>query len=278
MPIPVLQSLLDKFRLVRGASAAQSIDFDVTGNNAVNSLSAPGNAKGLYFNVTTDASNTAPTVGTCFFRISVLGVQVAEFGVNYVALSFIPTHSTPAAGSNNTASATTAYVRANTGISSYKNIFEREGTHTAGRIAGTYAVPSGDPLPITGTAVAYPWGVFYLDPADFPTVDGLTTKLRLRAQVLVNAVAPSGNYTFGLYPVTTPAGAGAGLTNKTLGTVVTGSTALISSPALNSNNQVASADFAIPAAGYYVIGLVTSGNVAASSHLEIAAQLQLRNA
>jgi hypothetical protein len=40
---------------------------------------------------------------------------------------------------------------------------------------------------------------------------------------------------------------------------------------------VVGADFAIPAAGAYVIGVVTSANVAASAHVHISASLQVRN-
>jgi hypothetical protein len=39
-----------------------------------------------------------------------------------------------------------------------------------------------------------------------------------------------------------------------------------------------SADFALPADGHYVIGVVTTATVAASSHVHMSASLQLRNA
>lgn len=38
------------------------------------------------------------------------------------------------------------------------------------------------------------------------------------------------------------------------------------------------ADFALPADGLYVIGVVTTATVAASSHVHLNAQLQMRNA
>lgn len=186
---------------------------------------------------------------------------------------------TPSAGDNSLKAATTAYVRAAAPNASYRNILDCSGSHTAGRVAGTYMMPQGDPIAVVGTGTLYPMNTIYIDPADFPTVDGLAAKLRIRAQVFVNDVAPTGNYTFGLYPVTRPAtSGGTGLVIYTVGTVIAGSTVALNTPAADSSNNVVGADFAMPAAGHYVVGVVTTATVAASSHLHISTQLQMRNA
>lgn len=162
---------------------------------------------------------------------------------------------------------------------SYRTILDSSGSHTAARVAGTYFLGQGDPAGITGTGTLYPPNMIYLDAADFPTVDGLAPKLRLRAVLAVNDVAPTGNFTFGLYPVTTPAVSGAaGVRIWTLGTVVTGSTALATAPAADAGLSLVSTDFAVPAAGLYVLGFVSTAAVAASSHLHLSANLQMRNA
>lgn len=187
---------------------------------------------------------------------------------------------TAADGTNTTAGASTAYAMKAAPNASYRNLFEREGSHTALRATGTYAVPSGDACPVSGTGTLYPWGVFYLDPADFPTVNGLTTKLRVRFSVTVNDTAPAATFIGALHPVThTGATGAAGLGLYAIGAAVAGSAATtITTPAADSQNPVAGADFAIPAAGWYCLGFVQSGGaIAASSHLFITAQLQLRN-
>lgn len=117
----------------------------------------------------------------------------------------------------------------------------------------------------------------YIDPADFPTVGSLTTKLRVRAQVLVNNTAPARTFTFGLYPITSPAGASA-IVTFTVGTVVTGSDgATVASPAANSTNNLTGSDFAIPTAGYYAVGIVLSGALPANSAVLLSFQLEMRN-
>lgn len=161
---------------------------------------------------------------------------------------------------------------------SYRTLLDCTSSHIAARVAGTYWLTQGNPAGITGTGTLYSPNILYIDPADYPTMDALTTKLRIRGTVAVNDVAPTGNYTFGLYPLTRPAtSGGAGLNIYTMGTVVTGSTVLLSAPAADSFNNVVGSDFAIPAAGFYCIGFVSSATVAASSHLHMSFALQMRN-
>jgi hypothetical protein len=138
-----------------------------------------------------------------------------------------PTAPTQTGGDNSTKVATTAYARQAAPNGSYRTILDCSGSHTAARVAGLYALSQGQPLAISGTGTLYPLNTIYLAAADYPTVDGLVAKLRIRAQLYTNDVAPTGNYTFGLYPITRPAtSGGAGVGIYTLGTVVPGSTGL----------------------------------------------------
>lgn len=161
----------------------------------------------------------------------------------------------------------------------YRTVLQASGSHTAARAAGTYAFGLGDPLAVSGTGTLYPLAVLRIDSADFPTVNGLAPKLRVKWALATNDVAPGSNFTFGLYPVTRPAtSGGAGLATFTLGTVVTGSTSAATAPAADAHVSGASADFALPADGFYVIGVVTSGAIATSAHVHLSAQVQARNA
>lgn len=195
------------------------------------------------------------------------------------ALTGTPTAPTPAAGDDTTKLATTAFAKAAAPNASYRVILDSSGSHIAGRVAGTYGFAQSQPLAITGTGILYPLNAIYIAAADFPSINGLAAKLRVRAQLFVNDVAPTGNFTFGLHPITRPASSGgAGLLIYTIGAAVAGSTVAINTPAADSSNVAASADFALPADGHYVLGVVTTATVAASSHLHMSIALQLRNA
>jgi hypothetical protein len=192
----------------------------------------------------------------------------------------VPAAPTAAANTNTTQLATTAYAMSAAPNSSYRTILQATGSHTAGRIGGTYGLGEGDPIAISGTGTLYPLAVIQLVAADYPTVNGLTTKLRLRFQLFTNDVAPTGNFTLGLYPITRPGtSGGAGLCIYTLGTVVVGSNgATFSAPVADLLGSAVGADFAFPTDGPYVLGIVTTATVAVSAHVHVCAQLQLRNA
>jgi hypothetical protein len=196
------------------------------------------------------------------------------------ALTGVPTAPTAAAGTNTTQIATTAFAAALSDNATYKTLLNVAGSQTAAKVAGTYAIPHGDALAVSGTGTLYPLGVIYIAAADLPTVNGVTTKLRIRAQLYTNDVAPgTGTWTFGLFPITRPGtSGGAGLCIFTLGTVVSGSNgAVFTNPAADLLGNAAGADFALPADGPYVIGVVTTATVAASAHVHVAAQLQFHN-
>lgn len=167
------------------------------------------------------------------------------------------------------------------GISAiYRMALQGNGSHIAARVAGTYFIPMGNALGITGTGTLYAPAIIRIDSADYPTIDSLAPKFRIKWSLMVNDVAPTGNFTIGLYPITRPAtSGGAGLDIYTMGTVVSGSNgSVFTAPAADSMNNGVSSDFALPADGYYVLGVVTTATVAASSHLHINAQLQVHNA
>jgi len=200
----------------------------------------------------------------------------------FVAKSVVTDLSSPfevvekhAAGTFATSTAMTAIN--NNGI--YRVILDVAGSHTAAKVAGTYALGYGDPIAVSGTGILYPIGIIAITAADYPTVNGITTKLRIKGQINCNDAAPTGNYTFGLYPITRPSvSGGAGLCIYTLGTVVAGSNgATIATPAADSINNLSGANFVIPADGLYCIGLLTTATVATSAHIHITAQLQMRN-
>lgn len=160
----------------------------------------------------------------------------------------------------------------------YVSILDCTASHIASRIAGTYMLPQGNPAPIVGVGSLYAPNIIYIDALDYPTIGTLTPKLRIRVGLYVNDVAPTGNYTFALYPVTRPAtSGGAGILLYTMGALVAGSsTAVITAPAADSMNNAVSADFALPADGHYAIGMVTTATPPASSHVHISALLQMR--
>lgn len=163
--------------------------------------------------------------------------------------------------------------------SSYRTLLDCSGSHTAAKVAGTYALGHGDPIAVSGTGTLYPLNTIYIAAADYPTLNTVAPKLRIRAQLYTNDVAPTGNFTFGLYPITRPGtSGGAGLCIFTMGSVVNGSTgASFTTPAADGLLQAVSSDFALPSDGHYVIGVVTTGTIATSAHVHLSAQLQLRN-
>jgi len=190
----------------------------------------------------------------------------------------VPSAPTAATGTNTTQLATTAFAEAAIPNASYRVIAQASGSHIAAKVAGTYLMGDGDPLAVSGTGTLYPIKIIHIAAADYPTVDGKTAKLKLKVNLAVNDVAPTGNYTFGLYPITRPAtSGGTGLDIYTAGTVTASSTVLFTAPAVDSLQTGSSSDFALPADGFYAIGVLTTATVANSSHLHMAAYLMMRN-
>lgn len=110
--------------------------------------------------------------------------------------------------------------------------------------------------------------------ADY-AVAGKTAKLRIRTHIFCNATAPAINFTVGLYPLTVAGGADALVI--TLGTVVTGSTAVLTTPSASTITPAVGSDISLPTDGVYGLAVVTSGTLANNASAMLAAQLQIRN-
>lgn len=228
-------------------------------------------------------SPTAPTqvAGTSDTTIATTRFVTRDFA-NLASPTFTGTPAVPtaAAGTSTTQAASTAFVAAAVPNASYRTILDSSGSHIAARVAGTYGLSQAQPAAISGTGTLYPLNTIYIAAADYPSVNGATPKLRVRAQLYVNDVAPTGNFTFALHPITRPGtSGGAGKNIYTIGAAVSGSAATtITTPAADSMNTTVGSDFDLPADGHYVLGVVTTATVATSSHLHMSASLQLRNA
>jgi hypothetical protein len=176
----------------------------------------------------------------------------------------------------------TAVVASAGNDSTYRTILFAQGAYANGAGGSVAYVFASDGNIVRAPAAIQnniSFSMIYLAAADYPTVGALTTKLRIRAQLLGNDVANAGNFTFGLYPFTRPASSGAA--NQviiTLGTVVSGSDgATISTPAADSSNTLVGSDFAFPADGWYCLGVVITASSAVASQATMNVQLQMRN-
>lgn len=165
-------------------------------------------------------------------------------------------------------------------LGQYRMLLTASGSHTAAKVAGTYLLSINPAVLVTGGTQVNPLSIITIRSTDYPTISGLAPKFRIAAECNVNDVAPTGNFTFGLYPLTRPAtSGGAGLLAYTVGSVVSGSNgATFTAPAADSSASATSSDFALPANGIYCIAVVTTATVAASSHVHLNAQLSVHNA
>lgn len=167
-----------------------------------------------------------------------------------------------------------------TNVGGYRTILSTSGSHIAAKVAGTYGFGCGDPLAVSGTGTLYPLTVIQIVSADYPTINGLAPKLRVRAQLYTNDTAPfTGTFVIGLHPLTRPAtSGGAGVCIYTIGAAVSNSTLTFTNPAADSLLSGASTDFALPSDGPFIIGCVTNQTMATNALVHINAQLQIRNA
>lgn len=272
-------------------SATQTGTFTVNGKGLITAASNTTIAipESAVTSLVSDLALKAPLASPAFTGTPT-GITATHVGLGNVtneskatmftspAFTSVPTSPTAATGTNTTQIATTAFTEAAVPNASYRVISEASGSHIAGRVAGTYALGDGDPIAISGTGTLYPIKIIHIASADLPTVDGKTTKLKIKVNIAVNDVAPTGNYTFGLYPITRPAtSGGAGLDIYTLGTVVASSTVLFTTPAADGLLTGSSSDISLPSDGFYCIGVITTATVAVSSHLHMTAYLMMRN-
>jgi hypothetical protein len=117
---------------------------------------------------------------------------------------------------------------------------------------------------------------FYLDPTD-RTAGTRSTKYRVRAQILTNAVAPTSNWIVGLYQIATWGGpSSSSATIGSLGTMIAGSGIAFNGPIASAQLQNVSSDFNAPSAGFYVLGAMNSATSPAGAMVAIHATLQFR--
>lgn len=165
------------------------------------------------------------------------------------------------------------YIAQHLGV--YNTLVNLIGSQTASVGVGTYTMAMQ--RAVNGTTA--PAAIIPIYSADYATIGGLAPQLRIRAQVMTNAAAPTASFRFALFPVTATAGAASNIT-YTLGTEVSGSTTTtVTTPAANSQTSVTGSDFSLPSDGMYVLAVVQStATTAASSFTAFTAQLQIHNA
>lgn len=168
----------------------------------------------------------------------------------------------------------------NNSLAVYRPISQGGANIQSGQTAGIYLV-SGQfnaSLPKSLSLSSLAPSIINIKSADYPSVNGLTPKLRIRATLFCNGIAPTGNFTFGLYPISysgTGSQGGNGVIYSA-GTVVSTSTgATINTPAASSINNLVSSDFALPADGLYSIGCLTTSTIATGSMAHIVTHLQM---
>jgi 3-methyladenine DNA glycosylase AlkD len=162
-------------------------------------------------------------------------------------------------------------------LSRYQTILQSQGYLVATKVAGTYIIGAADSCQKSGNTHLMPMSMINILAADYPTVNGLTPKLRVSGIVSVNNTAPNVSFTIGLYPVTSGAG-GAALKIYSVGSIVTSSAATaVTTPAGSSITAVAGSDISLPSDGIYCLAVVTDGTIATSSLVHVYAKLQIHN-
>jgi hypothetical protein len=175
-----------------------------------------------------------------------------------------------------------------TGFAVYKQLHRRVttlgGPNGNAIAAGTYPLFTWDLWGgSTASATQLPQAVsdtvIDLDPARF-AAGSRTVKLRTRLQLFTADIAAGiatsytgRTFTLGLYgPVTA-----SNLNVTAAGSLVAGSTAAITAPALNSQPVAVSADFTMPAAGLYLLQVVLSGGgLVANTFTSMTGRLHMR--
>lgn len=145
--------------------------------------------------------------------------------------------------------------------------------------AGATLIAKADGTMSFSPAVPSPAQAFYLAAADY-AVSGKTTKLRVRADMFLNGLrSGASTLTFGLYPITSVGSTGAAFSdNFTVGSVVAGSAVTAVNPVASTTAApVASADFALPTDGAYVVGVNVIGSGMTNTYCTFMGRVQVRN-
>jgi hypothetical protein len=105
-------------------------------------------------------------------------------------------------------------------------------------------------------------------------ITGLTTKMFIRAQCLVNATAPTNTFTVGLYPQTAAGAANALVVED--GTIVANSTVAFAAPSASTIAEGDTGNITIPSDGQFGLYVVLDDTMASNSSVRIAAQVYVR--
>lgn len=156
-----------------------------------------------------------------------------------------------------------------------RRMIERQsGYLPAGSGEFTYLFTGGGSLLRSGGTAKIGLGILYLNPADY-AVSGRSTKLIIKGNVLVNEVAPTTNFSFNLFAVSTFQGP-ENEVGAILGSLVE-TTATLTAPGAKTLNTLESAAFAFPSAGYYALTVGMTGSIAAKSLVNLNAQMFVVN-
>lgn len=274
--VPATRSVSTTAPLTGGGdlSADRSLAISAATTGAAGSMSAADKTK---LDGVASAASANSSDATLLARANHTGTQTLDTTTDSATrLAMTAAERTKLSGiaTSATANSTDAALSA-----AYRTLLDSSGSHIAARVAGTYGFGQGDPLAITGVGTLYPLNVIRIDAADYPAIGALTAKLRVKATINCNDVAPGHNFVLGLHPITRPGtSGGAGLCIYTIGAAVASSTVTATTPAADSSAAFTSADFALPADGQYVLGVVTNGTTATSAHVHLSAALQLHHA
>lgn len=158
----------------------------------------------------------------------------------------------------------------------YRRLIDAQASGAEGGGANTYYFTLAASLLASGVDTALSNGPagLYIAAADW-AIPGRTPLLRIRGVVAANATDDTITHTFGLYPVTWSGGSN--LLIPTMGVVVPGSTAAVDS-GVNGVTKADSTDFAVPADGFYALGVVFSGTQAANASATLYIALELKHA
>lgn len=128
----------------------------------------------------------------------------------------------------------------------------------------------------SGNATTFTPELIYIKSTEYPTVNGVAPAFKIRAGIFTNDVAPAVNYSISLNLMTCPtASGGSNLRAWTIGADI--GAVVSNAPAADSNIMVESAEFSLPADGWYSICFANDGTTAVSSSVEFMGELLVRN-
>lgn len=127
----------------------------------------------------------------------------------------------------------------------------------------TLAIAAQGDWTASGGAVGAPAAVFHWKSSDY-AIAGKTFQMRVVGHVGTNATAPACTFTYSMRPVTFAGGAG--VLTATAGSIVTGGSVAIASPAASSSVEAYGTAFTPPSDGAYTLAFQASVAQAANSY------------